>query len=560
MARKAETQHSSIVLSEAACAAEDELLAAIAALGLRVDSRLQLQISRSRALRLLSIVMPREDVTIAALSAFVTEESAPIVAFELSSSSPGDNVVEIVWNARGTLAAATNTHPALGLTHTTVAALVSAGGPATTDRSATPLHLLVPCDAFQCAQMQDALMRYQGLASKEERPPQPSPGSGRSASAAMADTLDLPGEFGLGIPRTPAPFDPYAAGRPRPTTNDAVDVDLLRAFVFPAGQLHPRSSGRLLLVALYGPLTHDGQLPGGRGVGRPLSQREVNAMIDDAERGDVLSVFTGGSVLCDTAAVETEVRSASIRRLPDITLPQLDAMLVDLPRDASGRLSFHDLQARVLAARQSRVKAMGEQYPKVVAEGAAAAAEIARRSFRPAEAPLGRGRVSQRMSATALAAATVASAAGGERGGATPPPGGLASTIVNLALSGALRRSGVAVGASSGASNGAAVSSQRSKSTGAAGRLRPSAGFPKMTSLQAAREHEHAMHRNTHAVVELASLRESTHTAGYAATSVRLLRHLQPPHGGDRPPFDEVAPLRLQPRAGTYVPGLAGRL
>lgn len=477
-------------------------------------------------------------------------------------------------------------------------------------------------------------------------------------------------------PRIPKPVNPFALGRPRATAHEAVDIDVLKAFLFPPGELHPCSTGRLVLVALYGPLTRDGRLAGGRGAGRPLTAREVAVLVDGVEREDALAVFAGTGVgagagdatsgdaassgsggsssggpkrlgssasraalLADAGgALEAELRRVA-PPLPSMTLPQLDALLADLPRDAAGRLSFHDLQARVLQARERRVEALRRTVASSRASassiaaaaafgpaaagggGGSAAASAARTSFLPPESALGRGSVAKRMAATALAAETVAAGRAGAGAGtgagagaglslgATAPDAaraalaeatarlsasgglrattradallartssarfgagtGMPNTIVNLAVTGALRPESTRrfLARSTGGVASAASAAAADSSGDVPAPLR--AGVPaKLTGLEARRLKESRAHKHTHQVLELADLHQTLDAGGAhvmtgaaATAAVALLR----PDGraldrSGRPAFDTAAALSLHPRPGGYVPGGLGRL
>lgn len=147
----------------------------------------------------------------------------------------------------------------------------------------------------------------------------------------------------------------------------AVDVDTLLSFVFPHAQQYPNSTGRLLLVALYGPLTADGHLNGGRRGGRHASELELESMIVELEREDILAVYSAqGSVMGDIQALLTDLHAAS-RKLPRMSRDQVISMLSDLPRDGQERISFHDLQQRVCRARMERVRTMGKMFPDILA-------------------------------------------------------------------------------------------------------------------------------------------------------------------------------------------------
>jgi hypothetical protein len=359
-----------------------------------------------------------------------------------------------------------------------------------------------------------------------------------------------------GSAAVPAPRNPYTSGRLVDAGTECVDPDQLAAFVFPPGRLHPRSTGRLILFSLYGPLTSDGRLVGGRGSQRALSERELSAMIDDVERQDVCAVYTGGSVLCDVAGVETDVRAPSLK-LPNISRAQLDAMLVDLPRDAAGNIAFPDVQARVEAARAARIADMKRMFPAITASDRDPA--VLRTKFVPPSAlgmtASGRDAVARRMAATALAGKLMATAA--SVGGATTSADmraatSFASTAINLATTGLL--SGAAKRAAPPAGDG----TQRTSFSGFGKPARPRSLGP----IESYKRREACMHRGATTVIELADLHSHAAAAGVAATLTIVRgepRGAGASAGGvagvSRPPFSSVAPLSLHPRAPSMVPG-----
>jgi hypothetical protein len=189
-----------------------------------------------------------------------------------------------------------------------------------------------------------------------------------------------------------APPSPRAAAAAPPRGGEClVTLEEVLGFVFPAGALHPRSMGRLVLYALQGPL-RGGALVGGRlALARALSDREVDTEIDALEEEDVLAAFTGGSVL--GGSVEPVLRSVRLdgaAHMPCMSLEQVQGLLAPVvaataaAAAAEGRggsgggggggalypncalLSFHGLQAAVVAARAKRVRDLGRAFPPAI--------------------------------------------------------------------------------------------------------------------------------------------------------------------------------------------------
>lgn len=183
---------------------------------------------------------------------------------------------------------------------------------------------------------------------------------------------------------------------PAPATPAVALADLER-FLFPPGEQHSRSVGRLVAFALFGPL-RAGQLWSGRGGTRALTRPELNAEIDAIERHDALRAYTGDSVLGDIDAVLRVARADGRYEFPRMSLPQVRAMLRDIPRDAVGDADFHDIQLLVFGARAKRVHDLGLLFPPKPT------GEEARVSFMPRAPLLGHNA----LSAGAEAAAAMA--------------------------------------------------------------------------------------------------------------------------------------------------------
>lgn len=172
---------------------------------------------------------------------------------------------------------------------------------------------------------------------------------------------------------------------PPPIASTSVTLSELELFLFPPGEEHSRSVGRLIAFALYGPL-REGKLWAGRGGSRALTRLELCAEIDAIERHDALR---GESTLGDVESVLRVARADGRYELPRMSLPQMRAFLRDIPRDTdTGAADFHDIQRLVLSARARRVRDLGLLFPHEPS------LEEARVSFMPRAPLLGRASLS----------------------------------------------------------------------------------------------------------------------------------------------------------------------
>jgi hypothetical protein len=190
------------------------------------------------------------------------------------------------------------------------------------------------------------------------------------------------------------------------TTSNFVDCDQLLSFVFPPGSYHSSSVGRLLLLALYGPLTRDGYLRGGRGGVRLLAGWEIDSMVEELEREDIIRVFGRGSwvktLVGDPergpALLENAVRAATRYKLPSITRESVLTLLSHLPRDSFGRIAFQDVQNKVLGAREERALDMKKTLESDKLRGPKTGVD-GRPVFSEPRSPMGRGKVEATLTA-----------------------------------------------------------------------------------------------------------------------------------------------------------------
>ena len=141
--------------------------------------------------------------------------------------------------------------------------------------------------------------------------------------------------------------------------------DLL-LFVFPSTLQNPLSTARLILLALYGPL-HDGNLMGGKGGLRVVTDMELNEMCLQIEKEDVLAVFVKQSSNLSETEQQFILQQADFQafKLPKgaARLPQLTEYDVELLfrhkifADEYGNecIHFHDVQKIASDYRSKRI-------------------------------------------------------------------------------------------------------------------------------------------------------------------------------------------------------------
>ena len=139
----------------------------------------------------------------------------------------------------------------------------------------------------------------------------------------------------------------------------SVKMKMLLKFLFPPGQQHPRSSGRLFVFGLYGPLDERGKLRGGKFGTHTVSEPELKCMVDEIYREDILSIYIKEKNI--TTAQKEEILARASPNVKEhltrnFTKQEVKDLFAALPRDDVGGLSFHALQARTREARQQRVR------------------------------------------------------------------------------------------------------------------------------------------------------------------------------------------------------------
>ena len=106
-------------------------------------------------------------------------------------------------------------------------------------------------------------------------------------------------------------------------------------------------------------LADDGTLRGGRGGSRIVSHMELEAMIQEMEREDILRVYIG-NVKLQREAQEEILKQADeeLKNVPQLTPEQVIKMFQRCPVNEKGDYSFHDMQKIILAERERRLRSM----------------------------------------------------------------------------------------------------------------------------------------------------------------------------------------------------------
>ena len=196
-------------------------------------------------------------------------------------------------------------------------------------------------------------------------------------TSAAADTL------GFGSPATPdsdsEPSSSFLRNRPQKVADKPVTEEELMNFLFPPDQNNPSSASRLFLFSRYGPLVHGEIVGGSYKRHRALTKQELNDLIEQDEREELLALFLDPSVQkaltpAEQAAVITETRSIPhvADALFNYTTHEVRAFLKylrnahDLPD--GGAIPFGVLAAAIEKEHEYRIGQLQEAHGSLVAK------------------------------------------------------------------------------------------------------------------------------------------------------------------------------------------------
>jgi len=143
--------------------------------------------------------------------------------------------------------------------------------------------------------------------------------------------------------------------------------DDLFEFLFPTGLFHSRSTARLYIFAEHGPVLSQGRLRSGYKGQHRVTDQELNDMIEEMIKEDILKIYVGEQVLSIRDQEEViQQADSKFKNIPNYTRAQIDQVLSECRRNEHGAYNFHDLQRLVRENRQSELSERKKMYPDVV--------------------------------------------------------------------------------------------------------------------------------------------------------------------------------------------------
>ena len=217
------------------------------------------------------------------------------------------------------------------------------------------------------------------------------------AETAETDVRPETGKSQAEMGETPPELPPIDTSKldtaPNTESRFRIDLkDLVDNFCFPSQYQHPLAASRLIIFGNNGPLDDNGQLRTGYKGNRIVLDYELEAMCDQIEADDVTSIYlhrqrdlgmlSSAQQLSIITQADAHLKNAKGRALlPRLTKQDIYAIFEDLPRDEFGTLSFHDMQKKIVAWREFRIKDYKRVFPQLggVAEEGFAPKKMIRR-------------------------------------------------------------------------------------------------------------------------------------------------------------------------------------
>mmetsp|Transcript_11137 Transcript_11137/g.11160 ORF Transcript_11137/g.11160 Transcript_11137/m.11160 type:complete len:313 (+) Transcript_11137:178-1116(+) len=154
------------------------------------------------------------------------------------------------------------------------------------------------------------------------------------------------------------------------------DLESIINFVFPPILQHPLAAARLVCYGQYGPLVNS-ELRSGRQGKHKITTWELNTMCLQIEREDLLQIYLHKGQkfeLLNKLEQDAMINQADMHlkkakgkaSLPQITKDDIRELLSTIPPvDEYGTLSFHEVQNKIFAFRDERIKKYKLIYPNL---------------------------------------------------------------------------------------------------------------------------------------------------------------------------------------------------
>ena len=160
---------------------------------------------------------------------------------------------------------------------------------------------------------------------------------------------------------------------PKGSTHGEVGVDPhdLLQFLLPTGFFHSKSTARLYIFAECGPAlvkVREGwmSLRGGYKGMHAVTEQELEDMIHEMIREDILRVYVGNAVLSPTEQEEVISQAdPALKSIPNYTKEEFEELLAPALND-EGLYDFHRLQKLIHEERAEKLEARRQMYPNVV--------------------------------------------------------------------------------------------------------------------------------------------------------------------------------------------------
>mmetsp|Transcript_44263 Transcript_44263/g.110851 ORF Transcript_44263/g.110851 Transcript_44263/m.110851 type:complete len:299 (+) Transcript_44263:45-941(+) len=177
---------------------------------------------------------------------------------------------------------------------------------------------------------------------------------------ASVKTLKYWGEASMMLPDPPKLDHGSTSVRP----------DDLFQFLFPPGFFHSKSTARLYIFAEFGPVLVESKggfmsMRSGYKGQHVLTDQELNDMIEEMIKEDILKVYVGDAVLKPSEQTEVIAQADDkLKSIPNYTKEHIEDLL-EHTRDGEGNYNFHKMQKVIRKERYTKLAERKRMYPDV---------------------------------------------------------------------------------------------------------------------------------------------------------------------------------------------------